>query len=151
QDEPFFLQAAREQLYTGHWAKTSPIYGSQSFRYGPSVLWFYGVVQWLFGPQPQVAIAAMCAAMGLAHIALAAGLARLFGGGVLLFAVLLAFIGSSPFQFIWSRLAWDQLVNVAAGWAVFWLCAREKLRPRALLPLGLVFGFAISSHPMVLP
>ena len=48
QDEPIFLTTAREQLRTGHWVSASPIPGTYGFRYGPSVFWFYGVVQSLF-------------------------------------------------------------------------------------------------------
>jgi len=151
QDEPIFLTTAREQLRTGHWVSASPIPGTYGFRYGPSVFWFYGVVQSLFGPAPKASIAAMCVALCVAHIALAAGLARVHGGGWLLFATLLAFIASSPFQFIWSRLAWDQTVNFCAAWAVFLLCSRGELRLRALLPLGFVLGYAISSHLMAVP
>jgi len=151
QDEPIFLMTAREQLRSGHWVSTSPISGTQGLRYGPSVFWFYGVVQTLFGPAPEASIAAMCIVLCLAHIALAAGLARIYGGGWLQFATLLAFLASSPFQFIWSRLAWDQTVNLCAAWAVFLLCSRGELRLRALLTLGLVLGYAISSHLMVIP
>src|SRR5258708_40345873 len=105
QDEPIFLMTAREQLRSGHWVSASPISGTQGLRYGPSVFWFYGVVQALFGPAPEASIAAMCIMLCLAHIAIAAGLARIYGGGWRLCPTLFAFLPSSAFLFLWFPLA----------------------------------------------
>jgi len=150
-DEPAFLTAAREQLQTGRWASLSPIAGSQGVRYGPSVVWFYGVVQAVAGPDPRASILAMCLLVTLAQLVLAWSVARAFGGGRLLFAVLLAFIAASPFQFFWARLAWDPLANVAACLTVALLASRERFGAGKAVALGLVLGIGLSSHPMIVP
>ncbi len=150
-DEPIFLAAAHNQLQTGQWLSASPIQGTQGTTYGPTVFWFYGVVHLLFGPAPQTSIFIMCAALTLAHVALALAVTRLFRGDALLFAALLALVASSPYQFFWSRLAWDQMVNVCASWMVVLLCLPGPLGRMRQRLLGLAIGFALSSHLMVLP
>ena len=150
-DEPIFLAAANEQVHTGQWLSASPIQGTQGTTYGPTVFWFYGLVHWLFGPAPQTSILLMCALLTLAHVALAAAVTRLFRGDTLLFAALLALVASSPYQFFWSRLAWDQMVNVCASWMVVLLCLPGPLGWGRRLLLGLAIGLALSSHLMVLP
>jgi hypothetical protein len=150
-DEPIFLQAARDQLVTGHWRQASPIPGTQGFTYGPSVMWFYALVQLAFGFNPAVCIAAMCALVSAAHVWLCAALARALEGGPLLFATLLALLASSPYQFFWSRLAWDQLVNVLAAVAVALVATRARFSLVRCAALGLALGFALSSHLMVAP
>jgi hypothetical protein len=150
-DEPYFLTAARDQVLTGHWVSASPIQGTQGTTYGPTVLWFYGVVHLLFGSAPQTSILAMCALLTLSHVALAVALTRLFRGDALFLAALLALVAASPYQFFWSRLAWDQMVNVGASCTVALLCLPGPLGWIRRVGLGLVIGFAISSHLMVLP
>src|SRR3712207_7521148 len=54
-----------------------------------------------------------------------------------LFRSLLALVASSPYQFFWSRLAWDQMVNVCASWMVVLLCLPGPLGRWRLLLLGL--------------
>ncbi len=150
-DEPYFLTAAREQVLSGHWVSASPIQGTQGTTYGPTVLWFYGVVHQLFGSAPQTSILAMCALVTLSHVALAVALTRLFRGDALFLAALLALVAASPYQFFWSRLAWDQMVNVGASCTVALLCLPGPPGWIRRVALGLVLGFAISSHLMVLP
>ncbi len=150
-DEPRFLQAAYAQVSTGQWLSASPLVGTQGVTYGPSVLWFYGLVHLLLGPDPRTSILVMCATVTLAHAALALSVARLFRGGWLLAAALLALVASSPYQFFWSRLAWDQLVNVCAAWTVVLLSLPGPLGWGRRLALGAVLGVAISSHLMVVP
>jgi hypothetical protein len=150
-DEPQFLEAAQAQVRTGQWLSASPLVGTQGVTYGPSVLWFYGLVHWLLGPDPRTSILVMCATLTLAHAALALAVARLFRGGPLLAAALLALVASSPYQFFWSRLAWDQLVNVCAAWTVVLLSLPGPLGWGRRLALGGVLGVAISSHLMVMP
>jgi hypothetical protein len=150
-DEPHFLTAANEQLRTGHWVSASPIQGTQGTTYGPTVLWFYGVVHLLFGEAPQTSILAMCITVTLAHGAVALALTRVFRGDALFFAAMLALVAASPYQFFWSRLAWDQMVNVFASWTVVLLGLPGPLGWIRRVLLGLVLGFAISSHLMVLP
>ncbi len=149
-DEPAFLAAARDQLGKGHhWVGVSPLVGKQGLHYGPTVLWFYGVVHLLFGSDPATHVFAMLTCMVGAHIALAYGIARRFGA--LAGATALAFIASSPYQFFWSRLAWDQSVDIAAALMAFAFCLYERMTPRIAVFMGLTIGLAISSHLMVLP
>ncbi|HET9450141.1 MAG TPA: hypothetical protein VFO83_04640, partial [Aggregicoccus sp.] len=150
-DEPQFLAAATEQLRTGRWLRASPLVGTQGVTYGPSVLWFYGAVHALLGPSPERSILAMCLLVTASHLALALALARLLRGGVLLAALLVGLLAASPYQFFWSRLAWDQLVNVCAAWALVLLATQAPLGAARSLALGLVLGVAVSSHLMVLP
>ena len=51
-DEPRFLAAAHGQLGTGQWLSASPVMGTQGMYYGPSVFWFYGVVQLVLARAP---------------------------------------------------------------------------------------------------
>ncbi|MBN1203654.1 MAG: hypothetical protein JXB05_01855 [Myxococcaceae bacterium] len=150
-DEPHFLVGANEQLRTGQWLSASPIRGTQGTTYGPTVLWFYGVIHLLFGDAPQTSILAMCITVTLAHAALALALTRLFRGDALFLAAMLALVAASPYQFFWSRLAWDQMVNVCASLAVVLLCLPGPLGWLRRVLLGVVLGFAVSSHLMVLP
>jgi hypothetical protein len=150
-DEPQFLRAAHGQLGGGHWLSASPLVGTQGVTYGPSVLWFYGAVQKVLGPAPRRDLMAMCVLVTLSHGAFAFAVSRMFRGGALLFAALLALVAASPYQFFWSRLAWDQLVNVCAAWTVVLLCAPGPLGWGRRLALGAVLGLAISSHLMVVP
>jgi hypothetical protein len=150
QDEPYFLNAARAQLQpSGHWVTASPIAGTQGFTYGPSPIWFYGVTQTLFGTSARANITAMCAFVTLAHLLLAIALTRAFKRGPLFFGLLAAFIGALPYQFMWSRLGWDQLVNATSGLIVALLAAERPFKPLRLVALGLVIGVALSSHLMV--
>jgi hypothetical protein len=151
-DEPAFLAAARDQLLTGHWvAASTSSPGTQGVDYGASMIWFYSIVQWLFGPSARVSIAAMCLLFTFAQIAFVLAVTRLFDGGIRLFATLLAFVMSSPYQFFWSRLAWNQFANICAFAAVALLCYRGALTVRRAVGIGLVFGIGISSHPMIVP
>jgi hypothetical protein len=150
-DEPRLLKAASEQVATGRWAQAS-IPGTQGFTYGPSAIWFYGLVQLVFGRNPAASLAAMCALVTAAHLWLCAALARALKGGPILFATLLALLASSPYQFFWSRLAWDnQLVNALAAIAVALLATRAQVSLARCAALGLALGFALSAHLMVAP
>src|SRR5688572_30137593 len=140
-DEPQFLAAAREQHFTGHWLSANPLYGNVGLRYGPTAFWFYGVVQLLFGDDPRVAVVAMGLLVTLGHLGFAWALTRLFDEGMVFFAVLVAWIASSPYQFQWSRLAWDLTSNAGVFASVALLCYRE-LRPARAIALGLVLGLA---------
>jgi hypothetical protein len=148
-DEPAFLSAARDQLGAGHWVSVSPLVGKQGLHYGPTVLWFYGLVHLVFGPNPTTHIVAMLTCMTAAHVALACGIGRRFGS--LVGATALALIASSPYQFFWSRLAWDQSVDIASALIAFVFCACQRITPGVGVFLGLTVGLAISSHLMVLP
>jgi len=149
-DEPKMLSLAHDQLVTGRWA-THQMAGTQGIAYGPSIVWFYGVVQRILGPDPLRSIFALCLTVSLAHLALALGLARLFGGGLPLFATVLAWIASSPYQFFWSRTAWDLLVNASVAVIIVILARSGPVRWKRAIVLGLVLGFAVSSHLMVVP
>ena len=148
-DEPAFLTAARAQLGDGHWVAVSPLVGKQGLHYGPAVLWFYGVVHKVFGSDPSTHIFAMLTCMVAAHVALAFGIGRRFGA--LAGAASLALIASSPYQFFWSRLAWDQCVDIGSALVAFMFCAFNRITPGVGAFLGLTIGLAVSSHLMVLP
>jgi hypothetical protein len=150
-DEPQFLAAAREQLRTGHWLSANPLYGNLGLRYGATAFWFYGVVQALQGDDPRVAIVAMGLLVTLAQLAFAFAVVRMLDEGAVLFAVLVAWIASSPYQFLWSRLAWDLTSNAGVFAAAALLCSYRELRPARAAVLGLVLGLALSTHPMVAP
>lgn len=148
-DEPAFLSAAREQIRTGHWVGVSPLVGKQNLHYGPTVLWFYGLVHLLFGSRAIVHVVAMLTCMTGAHLAFGYGLGKRFGS--LAGATALAFLASSPYQFFWSRLAWDQSVDVCSALLLFLLCAHDRITPKVGAAIGVVVGLAVSSHLMVLP
>jgi len=150
-DEPQFLGAAGEQLRTGRWLSANPLYGNLGLRYGATAFWFYGVEQALLGPDPRVAIVAMGLTVTLAHLGLAFALWRLFGGGPVFLAVLVAWVASSPYQFLWSRLAWDLTSNAAVFAAAALLCTYRELGVGRALALGTVIGLGISTHPMLVP
>lgn len=150
-DEPQFLTAAREQLRTGHWLSANPLYGNLGLRYGATAFWFYGIVQALFGDDPRVAIVAMGLTVTLAHLAFALMLTRLFDESAVFFAALVAWIASSPYQFLWSRLAWDLTSNAAVFAAAALLCSYRQLRPARAAALGVVLGLGLATHPMLAP
>ncbi len=167
-DEPRFLAAAAMQLTTGDWATQSPIAGSSSIHYGPSILWLYGALQAVLGQSALGMIGAMCALTSAAHLFFALAVARVFGPAVpvsqsLLQSVwrsadarrvagsVLLLLSASPSQFVWSRLAWDQLSNVTAFIAVGVLAAPAVISWRRAAVTGAVLGVGVSSHPMILP
>ena len=150
-DEPQFLRASGEQLRTGHWLSANPLYGNLGLRYGPAAFWFYGVVQAVGGADPRVAIVAMGLTVTLAQLALVFGVWRLFGGGAAFLAVLVAWVASSPYQFQWSRLAWDLTSNAAVFAAAALLCTYRDLHVGRALALGLAIGLGLATHPMLVP
>jgi hypothetical protein len=149
-DEAAFLSKAQEEVATGQWVSVSPIAGTQGMRYGPSVLWFYAVTQIYFGEDARSAIAAMCLVVTLAHALALLGIARAFALQPLELLGLSAFVASSSYQLFWSRLAWDQLVNVC-GSLLLLLLSSATLSAWHALVLGLVIGIALSSHLFSVP
>lgn len=149
QDEPNFLAAAADQIRTGHWLSASPFIGNQGLHYGPTVLWFYGVVRLLFGGDPAMAIGAMLVCVVVSQAAFGVGLARRFG--TIAGATTVAFVASSPYQFFWSRLAWDQSVDIASAWIAFAFCFFSRITPAVGALIGGVTGLAASSHLMSAP
>lgn len=149
-DEPVKLATAQAQLLSGTWVSSDGT-GNAGVIYGPASLWFFRVVQQFFGPDPKYSILAVCVVATFTQLALAWAVTDLFAGGMVLFAVLTAWIASSPYQFFWSRLAWEFGANAGSAWLVILMCQpRSSSVLRALL-LGVVLGFMICSHLMVLP
>jgi hypothetical protein len=150
-DEPQFLAAAREQPRSGHWLQANPLFGNLGRRYGPVAFWFYGAVTAVLGDDPRRAILAMGAVLTAAQIGLAWGLARAIGGGAAFFAVLAAWIASSPYLFFWSRMAWDltSLAGVCA--AVALLALPGPVGPGRAALVGLALAVGLGTHPMVAP
>lgn len=162
-DEPRIQHLAQQQLVTGRWASHG-LTGTQGVAYGPFILWFYGGLHALVGPDPLWSIAGLCLTLSIAHLALAASLTLLFDGGLVFFATLLSFIASSPYLFFFCRTAWDNpLVNALSAATVIVFAAQRRgpvtgdtgaagrVRWIRALLLGLVLGAAISTHLMVLP
>jgi hypothetical protein len=151
-DEPQFLAAAREQLHSGHWLSASPLVGNNAVHYGAAFVWFLSGVQAIAGPRPLAAIAAICVLSIVAHLFLASAITRLFVGGRLLFALLLGLLAASPYQFVWSRMAWDQpFLGAWVAIAVACLATRGPLRNERALLLGAALGLALSTHLMAAP
>ncbi len=69
-DEPQFLDVARAQLSTGQWRSASPLVETLGLHYGPTVFWFYGLVQSVFGDADRTNITAVCLMLTVAHLAL---------------------------------------------------------------------------------
>jgi hypothetical protein len=150
-DEPQFLRAASDQLRTGRWLSANPLYGNLGLRYGPTAFWFYGALQAVAGTDPRIAILAMGLTLTLAHLALAVAVWRLLDESVVFLALLVAWVASSPYQFLWSRLAWDLTSNAAVFVAAALLCTYRELGIGRALALGAVLGLGLSTHPMVVP
>ena len=150
-DEPTFLRAAAAEVASGHWLSASPIRGTQGVTYGPTVFWFYALVQTIFGAEPHASLLAMCAMVTVAHLALAWALWDYFDRPRWVIEALIAWIAASPFQFFWARLAWDQTVDIAAAWTVVLLTRRSPFTVARAALLGLVLGLGVSSHLMIAP
>src|SRR6185503_9780486 len=96
-------------------------------------------------------IVAMGLTVTIAHLGLVFALWRLFGGSPVVLAVLVAWVASSPYQFLWSRLAWDLTSNAAVFAAAALLCTYRDLGVGRALALGTVIGLGLSTHPMLMP
>ncbi|MEO7111202.1 MAG: hypothetical protein ABI183_12255 [Polyangiaceae bacterium] len=150
-DEGFFLTAAYHDILAKTWASASPIAGTQGVNYGPMPIWFYRAVQTLFGFAPHTSILAMGCVVTGSQIIFAFCLTRGLRGGAYVFAAIAAFIASSPYQFMWSRMAWDPLVDAMSCVIVAALCRKDPFAGWRPLLLGTLAGIAMSSHPMVAP
>ncbi|MEO8875328.1 MAG: hypothetical protein ABI461_07065, partial [Polyangiaceae bacterium] len=138
-DHGFLLSAAQDQIKAGTWASQSPIFGTQGLRYGPTPAWFYRIVQTLFGASPEISILAITVTLSAAQLAFAASVTRVFRGNIATFALVAAFIASSPYQFIWSRSAWDNtLVEIAVSLVVAILLLPHPLRTWRPTAIGLL-------------
>ncbi len=60
-------------------------------------------------------------------------------------------MASSPYQFLWSRLAWDLTSNAAVFAAAALLCTYRTLGVTRALALGALIGLGLATHPMVVP
>jgi hypothetical protein len=150
-DEPSFLETARNQLRSGYWVSASPLVGNQGVHYGPTVLWLYGLIHLLLGPRPEVHATVMALLVGLANVTVAVACGRRFGDRWVVPAAVLALVASSPYQFFWSRLAWDQSVDICTSFAVALLCRRGDLSRRRAIAIGVLLGLGVSSHLMIVP
>jgi hypothetical protein len=150
-DEPQFLAAAREQPRTGDWLQANPLFGNLGRRYGPVAFWFYGAVTAALGDDPRRAIRAMGLLLTATQIALAWGVTRALRERAAFFAVLAAWIASSPYLFFWSRLAWDLTSLAGAGAAVALLALPGAVGPGRAALAGLALGVGVGTHPMIAP
>jgi hypothetical protein len=155
QDEPVLIATAEHQLVTGVLWDHSPLVSTSGATYGPTPLWFYGGVVALFGSRATTAILATTTAVTAAQLALVWCLARSYrrpdevrwwaGIGLLAFS-----IATSPWEYLWSRTAWDLTTN-AIPYVVAALLLPRTLHPSRLLVIGALLGLALGSHPMVAP
>ena len=151
QDEPQFLLAAHQQLETGRWATHSLLVGNGGIRYGPTPLWFYGVVQAVLGSDAQRAIFVVALTVSLCELWLILALYRAFPRpSPWALACLLAFAAASPFELFWSRLAWDLFANFVPFAALALLCS-PMLGPARATAFGVLMGLGFSAHPMMGP
>jgi len=148
-DEPVFLRSAREQILNGHWVSASPLVGNQGLHYGPTILWFYGLLYKVFGSGPAPQFVTMTLLVTAANCCAAFAIGRYFMPRSQVPAAMVALVASSPFHFLWSRLCWDQSVEILSGFSVAVLCTKVRIRPRRAAVLGILMGFAVSSHLMV--
>jgi hypothetical protein len=151
-DEPQLQDAAVAAARTGGWASISVVRGTQGLRYGPSALWFYGVVHRLAGPRPEAGI-------------LGAGLFLTFAIGWLVWTLArrseaptwtagagLWIAAASPFAFFWARQGWDN--PLLAGFAALAAAVLARRTAPGLgwsVVLGALLGLALGTHLMAVP
>lgn len=150
-DEAQLLLAAYLQNARGQWADASPLVGTQGISYGPSPVWFYALAQRVVGPLPSACIGFMCAAMTVMLATVAYALSRCQPRSRMRLALALVVMAASPYQFIWSRMAWDTLVDIGSGLMMAILLWSDTLSWTRRILLGIVIGIALSSHLMVIP
>jgi hypothetical protein len=150
-DEPVLLAAARQQLEGGGWATASPLTGNVGIRYGPTVVWIYGISQWLLGDGVRSAVITMIVLTTATQLAVAAALARLVARPRRAFMIFAGVIASSPYLWFWSRLAWDQTVLIATSAAVAVLAWPVSVSTRRGVAVGVLLGLAMGSHPIAVP
>jgi hypothetical protein len=152
-DEPKFLLAAWAQIETGVLADHSPLAGSGPLRYGPTPLWFFALVQLLIGKHARTVIGAVGLVTCLCQLTFALALharGRTRAHSHWALAGVLLVAASSPYEFFWSRLAWDLITNFGPFLALA-LLASDDFGPLKGVLLGSVLGVCISAHPMVTP
>ncbi len=150
-DEPVLLAESRNALQAGRFLTHSPLIGTQSIQYGPTTLWLFSLIHYCFGPDVQYFTLAIALLGTLSNAALAVSVGRFFGDRYLTPATLVAFVASSPYLFFWSRIPWDPLVNICAGFAVSLLCTKRPLGALRVVALGSLLGFGVSTHPAMTP
>ena len=148
-DEPIFLRSARAQIFNAHWVSASPLVGNQGLHYGPTILWFYGLLYKVFGSGPVPQFLIMTLLVTAANCSAAFAIGRYFAPRSQVPAALVALVASSPFHFLWSRMCWDQSVEILSGFSVAILCTKARLRPGRAAVVGILMGLAVSSHLMV--
>ncbi len=149
-DEPRFQDAATTHAEAGTWPSISPLTGNVGLAYGPGPVWFYTAVHHLVGPKPERSILAATLFASLTLLILAGALARAMRGGTVVFATLTVLLASSPFLFFWSRMAWEVFACYVAL-AVAVLATDKPLGLGRGTLLGILFGLALTSHPMTAP
>lgn len=151
-DEPGKLAAAWMQAATKTWVVSEPNAGTQGALYGPFSLWFYALVQRVLDARPETSILCAGVALTVAQLLMVWGLCRRFGQGAGVGALLVLWLAASPYQFFWSRVAWELGTNISCSLAVAVLTWNEAKWSwgRALL-LGLCLAVGVLSHLMVVP
>ena len=151
-DEPQLQDAAVASAHSGSWATISAVRGTQGLRYGPSALWFYGLVHRVAGPRPEVGLTAAGLFLTLAFVCLAWTLSRRSEAPPWTLAAGLWITAASPFAFFWARMGWDN--PLLAGFAA--LAVAVLARPSApslgwCAVLGALLGLALGTHLLAVP
>jgi uncharacterized membrane protein (GlpM family) len=151
-DEPQLQDSAVASAHAGTWATISAVRGTQGLRYGPSALWFYGVVHRLAGPRPEVGILAAGLFLTLAFGCLAWTLARRSEAPLWTLAAGLWITAASPFAFFWARMGWDN--PLLAGFATLAVAVLARAAAPNLgwcAVLGALLGLALGTHLVAVP
>lgn len=145
-DEPFF-QILIDWHMGNHAFPASSIPGNAGIPYGPTALWFYGLIR-QFTPRIEILVLCHAALSTCGVIMLASLLRRHFGRGAALLALLL--MAASPLLYFYSRMLWDNSITIPLTAALLSLTLSLVRRRSAALCVGwgLVAALLFNLHLM---
>jgi hypothetical protein len=113
----------------------------------PHPLWFFGVLQTVLGQRADFAIATVAALTCVSQLIFVLALHRSLGARSRWpLAATLFIVASSPYEFFWSRSAWDLFTNFGP-FLILSLLAASPFGPGRGALLGALCELAISAHP----